>query len=83
MLDRLLRGELAPEDIQERENARSILNVYDAKADYAALTAQIARWRRGVKEGYREQVRPLLENSEQAKDKKGLAAGLRYDRETA
>ena len=83
ILDRLLRGELAPEDIQDRENARSILNVYEAKADYAALTAQIARWRRGVKEGYREQVRPLLTNSEQAKDKKGLAPGFRYDRETA
>ena len=83
ILDRLLRGELAPEDIQDRENARSILNVYEAKADYAALTAQIARWRRGVKEGYREQVRPLLTNSEQAKDKKGLVPGLRYDRETA
>ena len=83
ILDRLLRGELAPEDIQDRENARSILNVYEAKADYAALTAQIARWRRGVKEGYREQVRPLLENTEQAKDKKGLAPGFRYDRETA
>ena len=83
ILDRLLRGELAPEDIQDRENAKSILNVYEAKADYAALTAQIARWRRGVKEGYREQVRPLLTNSEQAKDKKGLAPGLRYDRETA
>ena len=40
---RLLRGELAPEDIQDRENARSILNVYEAKADYAALTAWIAR----------------------------------------
>ena len=83
ILDRLLRGELAPEDIQDRENARSILNVYEAKADYAALTAQIARWRRGVKESYREQVRPLLTNSEQAKDKKGLAPGFRYDRETA
>ena len=83
ILDRLLRGELAPEDIQDRENARSILNVYEAKADYAALTAQIARWRRGMKEGYREQVRPLLENTEQAKDKKGLAPGFRYDRETA
>ena len=83
ILDRLLRGELAPEDIQDRKNARSILNVYEAKADYAALTAQIARWRRGVKEGYREQVRPLLTNSEQAKDKKGLASGFRYDRETA
>ena len=83
ILDRLMRGELAPEDIQDRENARSILNVYEAKADYAALTAQIARWRRGVKEGYREQVRPLLTNSEQAKDKKGLAPGFRYDRETA
>ena len=83
ILDRLLRGELAPEDIQDRGNARSILNVYEAKADYAALTAQIARWRRGVKEGYREQVRPLLENTEQAKDKKGLAPGFRYDRETA
>ena len=43
ILDRLLRGELAPEDIQDRENARSILNVYEAKADYAALTAWIAR----------------------------------------
>ena len=42
ILDRLLRGELAPEDIQDRENARSILNVYEAKADYAALTAWIA-----------------------------------------
>ena len=83
ILDRLLRGELAPEDIQDRKNAKSILNVYEAKADYAALTAQIARWRRGVKEGYREQVRPLLTNSEQAKDKKGLAPGFRYDRETA
>ena len=83
ILDRLLRGELAPEDIQDRQNAKSILNVYEAKADYAALTAQIARWRRGVKEGYREQVRPLLENTEQAKDKKGLAPGFRYDRETA
>ena len=83
ILDRLLRGELAPEDIRDRQNAKSILNVYEAKADYAALTAQIARWRRGVKEGYREQVRPLLTNSEQAKDKKGLAPGFRYDRETA
>ena len=83
ILDRLLRGELAPEDIQDRQNARSILNVYEAKADFAALTAQIARWRRGVKESYREQVRPLLTNSEQAKDKKGLAPGFRYDRETA
>ena len=83
ILDRLLRGELAPEDVREQKNAKGILAVYEAKADYAALTAQIARWRRGVKEGYREQVRPLLENTEQAKDKKGLAPGFRYDRETA
>lgn len=82
ILDRLLRGELAPEDIQDNPNARSILNMYEAKADYAVLTAQIARWRSGVKEGYRAEVRPLLENTEQAKDKTGIAPGARYMRET-
>lgn len=82
ILDRLLRGELAPEDIRDNPNAKSILNMYEAKADYAVLTAQIARWRSGVKEGYRAEVRPLLENTEQAKDKTGIAPGARYMRET-
>ena len=82
ILDRLLRGELAPEDIRDNPHARSILNMYEAKADYAVLTAQIARWRSGVKEGYRAEVRPLLENTEQAKDKTGIAPGARYMRET-
>lgn len=82
ILDRLLRGELAPEDIRDNPNAKSILNMYEAKADYAVLTAQIARWRSGVKEGYRAEVRPLLENTEQARDKTGIAPGARYMRET-
>lgn len=82
ILDRLLRGELAPEDIRDNPHAKSILNMYESKADYAVLTAQIARWRSGVKEGYRAEVRPLLENTEQAKDKTGIAPGARYMRET-
>lgn len=82
ILDRLLRGEMAPEDIRDNPHAKSILNMYEAKADYAVLTAQIARWRSGVKEGYRAEVRPLLENTEQAKDKTGIAPGARYMRET-
>ena len=79
-LDRLLRGDLEPEDIQGQENAANILKAYEAKADYAALQAQMVRWRKAARAAMHQSVAPLLENTELAKDKK---VGLLYNRETA
>lgn len=79
-LDKLLRGDLDPEEIQGQENAANILKAYEAKADYAALQAQMVRWRKAARAAMRQSVAPLLENTELAKDKK---VGLLYNRETA
>ena len=79
-LDKLLRGDLDPEDIQGQENAANILKAYEAKADYAALQAQMVRWRKAARTAMHQSVAPLLENTELAKDKK---VGLLYNRETA
>lgn len=79
-LDKLLRGDLDPEDIQGQENAANILKAYEAKADYAALQAQMVRWRKAARAAVHQSVAPLLENTELAKDKK---VGLLYNRETA
>lgn len=79
ILNRLLRGELAPEDVQGMENAQGILAMYEAKADYDAAAAKIADWRRYQKGKLREQADNLLKNAEKAKDKK---AGIEYSRET-
>ena len=79
-LDKLLRGDLDPEDIQGQENAANILKAYEAKADYAALQAQMVRWRKAARAAMHQSVAPLLENTELAKDKK---VGLLYNRETA
>ena len=79
VLNRLLRGELAPEDVQGMENAKGILAMYEAKADYDAAAAKIADWRRYQKGKLREQADNLLKNAEKAKDKK---AGIEYSRET-
>lgn len=79
VLNRLLRGEITPEDVQGMENAQGILAMYEAKADYDAAAAKIADWRRYRKGKLREQADNLLKNSEKAKDKK---AGIEYSRET-
>ena len=79
VLNRLLRGELTPEDVQGMENAQGILAMYEAKADYDAVAAKIADWRRYQKGKLREQADSLLKNADQAKDKK---AGIEYSRET-
>lgn len=79
VLNRLLRGEITPEDVQGMENAKGILAMYEAKADYDAAAAKIADWRRYRKGKLREQADNLLKNAEKAKDKK---AGIEYSRET-
>ena len=79
VLNRLLRGEITPEDVQGMENAQGILAMYEAKADYDAAAAKIADWRRYQKGKLREQADNLLKNAEKVKDKK---AGIEYSRET-
>lgn len=79
VLNRLLRGEITPEDVQGMENAQGILAMYKAKADYDAAAAKIADWRRYRKGKLREQADNLLKNAEKAKDK---TAGIEYSRET-
>ena len=79
VLNRLLRGEITPEDVQGMENAKGILAMYEAKADYDAAAAKIADWRRYQKGKLREQADSLLKNADKAKDKK---AGIEYSRET-
>ena len=79
VLNRLLRGEITPEDVQGMENAQGILAMYEAKADYDAAAAKIADWRRYRKGKLREQADNLLKNAEKAKDKE---AGIEYSRET-
>lgn len=79
VLNRLLRGEITPEDVQGMENAQGILAMYKAKADYDAAAAKIADWRRYQKGKLREQADNLLKNAEKAKDK---TAGIEYSRET-
>lgn len=79
VLNRLLRGEITPEDVQGMENAQGILAMYEAKADYDAAAAKIADWRRYRKDKLREQADNLLKNAEKAKDK---TAGIEYSRET-
>lgn len=79
VLNRLMRGEITPEDVQGMENAQGILAMYEAKADYDAAAAKIADWRRYQKGKLREQADNLLKNAEKAKDK---AAGIEYSRET-
>lgn len=79
ILNRLLRGEITPEDVQGMENAQGILAMYEAKADYDAAAAKIADWRRYQKGKLREQADNLLKNAEKAKDK---TAGIEYSRET-
>ena len=77
VLNRLLRGEITPEDVQGMENAQGILAMYEAKADYDAAAAKIADWRRYQKGKLREQADNLLKNAEKAKDKK---TGIEYSR---
>jgi hypothetical protein len=79
VLNRLLRGEITPEDVQGMENAQGILAMYEAKADYDAAAAKIADWRRYRKGKLREQADNLLKNAEKAK---GKTAGIEYSRET-
>ena len=79
VLNRLLRGDLAPEDVQGMENAKGILAMYEAKADYDAAAAKIADWRRYQKAQRLAVADAALKNADQAKDK---AAGIQYSRET-
>ena len=79
VLNRLLRGELAPEDVQGMENAKGILAMYEAKADYDAAAAKIADWRRYQKSQKLATADAALKNADKAKDKK---AGIEYSRET-
>ena len=79
VLNRLLRGEITPEDVQGMENAKGILAMYEAKADYDATAAKIAGWRRYQKAQRLAVADAALKNADQAKDK---AAGIQYSRET-
>lgn len=79
VLNRLLRGDLAPEDVQGMENAKGILAMYEAKADYDAAAAKIAGWNRYQKAQRLATADAALKNADQAKDK---AAGIQYSRET-
>ena len=79
VLNRLLRGDLAPEDVQGMENAKGILAMYEAKADYDATAAKITGWNRYQKAQRLATADAALKNADQAKDK---AAGIQYSRET-
>ena len=79
VLNRLLRGDLAPEDVQGMENAKGILAMYEAKADYDATAAKIVGWNRYQKAQRLATADAALKNADQAKDK---AAGIQYSRET-
>ena len=79
VLNRLLRGDLAPEDVQGMENAKGILAMYEAKADYDETAAKIADWRRYQKAQRLATADAALKNAELATDKK---AGIEYSRET-
>ena len=79
VLNRLLRGDLAPEDVQGMENAKGILAMYEAKADYDEMAAKIADWRRYQKAQRLATADAALKNAELATDKK---AGIEYSRET-
>lgn len=79
VLNRLLRGDLAPEDVQGMENAKGILAMYEAKADYDATAAKIEGWNRYQKAQRLATADAALKNADQAKDK---AAGIQYSRET-
>ena len=79
VLNRLLRGELAPEDVQGMENAKGILAMYEAKADYDETAAKIADWRRYQKSQKLAAADAALKNADKAKDK---PRGIDYSRET-
>ncbi len=79
VLSRLLRGDLAPEDVQGMDNAKGILAMYEAKADYDETAAKIADWRRYQKAQRLATADAALKNAELATDKK---AGIEYSRET-
>ena len=79
VVNRLLRGDITPENVAGMENAEGILAVYEAKADYDLTTLKIQQWRKNVKAQRMEEARQALGDVSKAKDKK---AGIWYKRET-
>lgn len=79
VVNRLLRGDITPENVTGMENAEGILAVYEAKADYDLTTLKIQQWRKSVKAQRMEEARRALGDVSKAKDKK---AGIWYKRET-
>lgn len=81
VVNMLLRGDMTPEAVQNRENAEAILKTYEAKADYDLLALRLKAWNNTKKQGLRDQAENAL-NAAEAEKWVDKGSGLAYMRET-
>ena len=78
-VERLLKGEIAPNEIPAGTNKADILNVYNAKKAAKEVSGIVDRYKKQRREENRKLAEHLLENSDAWKEK---GNGFAYERET-
>ena len=79
-VDRLLKGDITPEQLPQGANRQGILEVYQARKAQQENMEPVRQYRRQVKEARLQRALELAEGADGWKDKK---LGLAYSRETA
>ncbi len=78
-VDRLLKGEITPDELPRDVNRAELLRVYKAKKAYEDAMAPVKQYNNLRKTALREQAMNLIEQSDKWKDKR---IGFLYSRET-
>ncbi|MEG1705087.1 MAG: LPD23 domain-containing protein, partial [Clostridia bacterium] len=84
-LKALENGSLTVEELKNKKdkpNVKGILNVYEVSKPLRETQKAIEKFRKDVKAEHYDKVKDLTENMNEWKDKKGLFAGFRLNRET-
>ena len=78
IVDKLVRGEIGIEAIEDEQMSREITEVYEAAKDYRAAQKRIEQYRKGKRSDLMEKAKRDVGNAALWKDKKGW----KYKRET-
>lgn len=78
LVDKLVRGEIGIEAIEDEQMSREITEVYEAAKDYRAAQKRIEQYRKGKRSDLMEKAKRDVGNAALWKDKKGW----KYMRET-
>lgn len=72
LVDKLVRGEMQIEDVDDAQMSREITEVYEAARDYRAAQKRIEQYKKAKRSALMEQAKRDVGNASLWKDKKGI-----------